>query len=132
MAEKQDVGDEESNPDVRYKKYYHDTPKQYCCRAMREGIEDIEFIQYCERFDEYSFSSYNGYLLTVMSYCPYCGKEIESLLPLFSIKYSYYLREKGWEVDEIDRYWDLYREGRSEEEAERIVEQERESSPSQE
>ena len=132
MAEKPYVGDEESNPDVRYVKYYHDIPKQYCCTEMQEGIEEIEFIQYCERFDEYTFSSYHGYPLSKLRYCPYCGKEIATLLPLFSIKYSYYLREKGWEIEEIDRYWDLYRQGKSEEETERIVEQETESSPFQE
>ena len=39
-----DFSDEGLVPDVRYKKYYHDLPKQYCCRAMREGIEDLEFV----------------------------------------------------------------------------------------
>ena len=127
MDEKQDMGDEQSNPDVRYIKYYHDLPKQYCCRAMREGVEEIEFIQYYEYYDEYSFSSYDGYPLSKMRYCPYCGKEILSLRALFSvIKYDY-LEEKGWKLSEVDRYWDLYRQGKSQEEAERIVEQERKS-----
>jgi hypothetical protein len=127
MDEKPDRGDEQSNPDVRYIKYDHDIPKQYCCRAMQEGIEDIEFIQYYERFDEYSFSSYHGYPLSRLRYCPYCGEEILSLRFLFSVKYHHYLYEKEWEVEEINRYWDLYRQGKSEEEAEEIVEQERKS-----
>ena len=125
-------GNEQSKPVIRYIKYDHDIPKQYCCRAMREGIEEIEFIEYCERFDEYTFSSYNGYPFSRMRYCPYCGKEIASLRPLFSVKYDHYLYKKKWQVEEIERYWDLYRQGKSQEEAERIVEQERESLPSQE
>ena len=80
---------------IGYKKYYHDIPKEYCCRAMREGVEDIEFIQYCERFDEYTFSSYNGYALARMSYCPYCGKEILSKRFLYIIRKDDYRREKG-------------------------------------
>ena len=46
-----------------------------------------------------------------------------------SIRY-HYLRERGWDIDEVDRYWDLYREGKSQEEAEKIVEQERINSKS--
>ena len=132
MDNTQDLKSEELAPDVRYKKYYHDRPKQYCCRAMREGVEDLEFIQYCEDYDEYSFSSYNGYLLTVMSYCPYCGKEIESLKPLFSFTKHHYMKEKEWSLDDVERYWGLYRKGKSQEEAEKIVEQERKSVPAQE
>jgi hypothetical protein len=110
---------------IGYKKYYHDIPKQYCCRAMREGVEGIEFIQYCERFDEYTFSSYNGYALSRLRYCPYCGKEIPTLRFLYTVRKADYQDEKGWKLDEVERYWDLYRQGKSEEEAERIVEQER-------
>ncbi|MGH9058490.1 MAG: hypothetical protein ACRDZY_03090 [Acidimicrobiales bacterium] len=117
--------DEQSNPGVRYVKYDHDIPKQYCCRAMREGVEDIEFIQYCERFDEYSFSSYHGYPLANLSYCPYCGTEIHSLRALFSVKRYRYRKEKGWRLGEVERYWELYRQGKSEKEAERVVEQEK-------
>jgi hypothetical protein len=124
MDEKPDMGDD---PDVGYIKYYHDIPKEYCCRAMQEGIEDIEFIQYCERFDEYTFSSYNGYALSRLRYCPYCGKEIPTLRFLFSVRKADYRKEKGWKLNEVERYWDLYRQGTSEEEAERIVEQERKS-----
>ena len=114
---------------IGYKKYYHDIPKEYCCRAMREGVEDIEFIQYCERFDEYTFSSYNGYALSTMRYCPYCGKEILSLRFLYIVRKDEYQREKGWELDQVERYWDLFRQGKSEEEAEKIVKQEREDIP---
>ncbi len=121
----QDAEGEDSAPHIRYIKYYHDLPKEYCCRAMREGVEDLEFIQYCERFDEYSFSSYHGYPLRVMTYCPYCGKEIESLRALASVVECRYCEEKGWEVEEFERYWGLYRKGRSQEEVEGIVEQER-------
>ncbi len=67
-----------------------------------------------------------------MRYCPYCGKEIESLRALRSSIRYHYLRERGWDIDEVDRYWDLYREGKSQEEAERIVEQERQALPVQE
>ena len=142
LEDKQDIEDESniederlassSPPVIRYKKYYQDLPKKYCCRAMKEGVEDIEFIQYCQYYDEYSFSSYHGYPLSKMMYCPYCGKEIESLRALrSSIKFNY-LRERGWDIDEVDRYWDLFREGKSQEEAERIVEQERQALPVQE
>ena len=132
MDEKQDIEDEQSVPEGTYKKYYHDLPKEYCCRAMREGVEDFEFIQYYEWFDEYSFSSYDGYPLTMMRYCPYCGKEIESLRSTFSFMKRHYKKEKGWEVEDVERYWGLFREGKSQEEAEGILEQERESLPPQE
>ena len=132
MDKAPDLGSEQSAPDVRYKKYYHDLPTQYCCRAMREGVEDLEFIQYCEYYDEYSFSSYHGYPLRRMRYCPYCGKERESLRSLFSIMKQHYKREKGWKLEDVERYWGLYREGKSQGEAEKIVEQERNSVPAQE
>ena len=129
MDEKPDMG---GDPDVRYIKYYHDIPKQYCCRAMKEGVEGIEFIQYYERFDEYTFSSYNGYALSKLRYCPYCGTEIESLRALFIVKKHRYRKEKGWRLGEVERYWEFYRQGKSEEEAEKIVEQERNLLPFQE
>jgi hypothetical protein len=121
--------DEQSNPDVRYIKYDEDIPQQYCCMAMQEGIEDIEFIQYCERFDEYTFSSYHGYPLSRLRYCPYCGKEIPTLRFLYSDRKADYQDKKGWKLDEVERYWDLFRQGKSEEEAEEIVEQERKDIP---
>ena len=74
MAEKPDVGDEESNPDVRYVKYDHDLPKQYCCTEMQKGIEAIQFIQYWERFDEYIFSSYHGYPIVKATVLPLLRK----------------------------------------------------------
>jgi hypothetical protein len=37
-----------------------------------------------------------------------------------------------WELEEVERYWDLYREGKSQEEAEKIVEQERKTLPLEE
>ena len=132
MDKTQDIENEQSAPEVRYKKYFHDLPKEYCCRGMREGVEEIEFIQYYKWFDEYSFSSYDGYPLTALSYCPYCAKEIQSLRPTFSFMKQHYLREKGWEVEDVERYWGLYREGKSQGEAEGIVEQERESLSPQE
>jgi hypothetical protein len=132
MDKTQDLGGKQSAPEGTYKKYFHDLPKEYCCKGMREGIEEIEFIQYCAYYDEYSFSSYDGYPLTVMRYCPYCGKEIESLRALLSVIQFRYMKEKGWEIEDVDRYWGLFREGKSQEEAERIVEQERRSLPVQE
>ena len=90
IEDKHDIGDEDSAPDIRYIKYCHDLPKKYCCRAMKEGIEDLA-----------------------------------SLRSLLSVMQARYMREKGWDIDEVDRYWDLYREGKSQEEAEKIVEQER-------
>ena len=129
---KQDIKDEDSAPNIRYVKYYHDLPKEYCCRAMKEGIEDIGFIQYCERFAEYSFASSDGYPLRRMRYCPYCGKEIRTLRFLFSNTRHRYVNEMDWELEEVERYWDLYREGKSQEEAEKIVEQERKTLPLEE
>jgi hypothetical protein len=122
---KQDIKDEDSAPNIRYVKYYQDLPKEYCCRAMKEGVEDRGFIEYYRYYDEYCFSSYDGYPLSTMRYCPYCGKEIASLRALFGVMQTRYMREKGWNLDQVYRYWDLYREGKSQEEAERIVEQER-------
>ena len=95
---------------------------------MKGGVEDLEFIQYCEDYDEYSFSSYDGYPLSRMSYCPYCGKEIESLRSLFSLTKHHYMREKKWDLDDVDQYWGLYRKGKSQEEAERIK---KDSAPAQ-
>ena len=123
MDKKLDVGD--TNPYVGYKKYYYDLPKEYCCDSMQDGIEELEFIQYCERFDEYTFSSYYGYALSRMRYCPYCGKEIPTLRLLYSNQKADYRKEKGWKLEDVERYWDLFREGKSQEEAEGIVEQER-------
>ena len=94
MDEKQDIGDEQSKPDVIYKKYYHDLLKQYCCTPIQQAIEDIEFIQYCEYYDEYYFSSYDEYPLRRMRYCPYFGKEIESLRTVLSVMKSRYMRRK--------------------------------------
>ena len=94
MEEKQDIGDEQSKPDVIYIKYYHDLPKQYCCTPIQQAIEEIEFIQYCEYYDEYNFSSYDEYPLRRMRYCPYCGKEILSLRTVVSVMKSRYMRRK--------------------------------------
>ncbi len=127
-----DIEDQDLAPAIRYVKYYQDLPKEYCCRAMREGVEDLEFIEYYQYYDEYLFSSYDGYPMARMRYCPYCGKEIASLRALASVLESRYCGKKGWEVEEFERYWDLYRGGKSQEEAERIVEQERRSLPPQE
>ena len=126
MDEKPDAG---GDPDVRYIKYDHDIPKEYCCMAMQRGIEELGFIEYCERFDEYAFSSYDGYPFSRLRYCPYCGKEIPTLRFLYSVRKDDYRREKGWKLYEVERYWDLFRQGKSEEEAEKIVEQEREDIP---
>ena len=132
MHNTQDIENGQSAPEGTYKKYCHDLPKEYCCRGMREGVEDLQFIEYYEYYDEYSFSSYDGYPLTKMRYCPYCGKEIESLRALFGVVKQRYMREKGWDVEDVERYWDLFREGKSQGEAEGVVEQERKSLSPQE
>jgi hypothetical protein len=127
-----DKPDMENEPVVRYKKYFHDLPKEYCCNSMQDGVEELEFIQYYERFDEYTFSSYDGYALSRLRYCPYCGKEIQSLRALYSNQKAEYREERGWKLEDVERYWGLFREGKSQAEAEGIVEQERRSLPVQE
>ena len=125
VEEAQETQETQEVQEIIYKKYSHDLPKEYCCGVMQRGVEDIEFIEYDERFDEYCFSSFLGYPFSRMSFCPYCGKEIESLRALFSVQKHHFYTEKGWEPEDVERYWDFYREGKSREEAERIVEQER-------
>ncbi len=125
QEDRQDAEDQDSAPHIRYRKYCHDLPKEYCCDSMKRGIEGLEFIEYYQYYDEYSFSSYNGYPLATMRYCPFCGKEIPSLRSLFGVMKTQYMRERGWDLDQIYRYWGLYRRGKSQEEAERIVEQEK-------
>ena len=125
QEDRQDAEDQDSAPHIRYRKYCHDLPKEYCCDSMKRGIEGLGFIEYYQYYDEYSFSSYNGYPLATMRYCPFCGKEIPSLRSLFGVMKTQYMRERGWDLDQIYRYWGLYRRGKSQEEAERIAEQEK-------
>ena len=93
---------------------------------MREGVEDIEFIQYCERFDEYTFSSYNGYALSIYDEILPLLRQGDTIASILVHRpKDQYQREKGWGLDQVEQYWDLFRQGKSEEEAEKIVEAER-------
>jgi signal transduction protein with GAF and PtsI domain len=64
-----------------------------------------------------------------MRYCPYCGREIESLRALLSIMQDHYMRERKWDLDDVERYCALFHGGKSEGEVERIVDEERNAPP---
>ena len=125
QGDAQDAEGGDSAPDISYVKYYHDLPEEYCCDAMKRGVEELGFIEYYHYYNEYSFSSWDGYPLSTMMYCPYCGKERASLRALLSLVKTRYMRDRGWSLDHVYRYWGLYRRGRSQEEAEGVVERER-------
>lgn len=107
------------------------TPEKHCCVAMTESITLYGIFEYNKCFDVgiHPHLRFKSFPWTRVSYCPYCGEELESFRNLYFEEQNYYLVEKHWEIKEFDRYWDLCREGASESEAKETVLLERESPP---
>lgn len=116
------------------------TKKGYCCTGLEEIATEGDFFEYNYDTNEYSMPRnpiYDAYAWCSkslkspkpMTNCPYCGAKLALLQDLRSKKWRYYVEEKGWNGQEFARYWQLYRQGASESEAEIKVLLERDTPP---